>query len=43
MTQHVLPQDTLEDQKTMRRLFTVIGGFVAATALMAITIGIVMN
>lgn len=43
MTQHVLPQDTLEDQQTMRRLATVIGCFIAATAAMALVIAVTMG
>ena len=43
MTQHLLLEDTVEDQRTMRRLAVVIGCFVAATAALAITIGIVMG
>lgn len=41
MTQHVLQEDTLEDQRTMRRLAVVVGCFVAASAAMAIVIGVV--
>ena len=40
MTQHLLEEHTLEDQRTMRRLALVIGGFVAATMIMAIVIGV---
>ncbi len=43
MTQHILQEHELEDRTTMRRLFTVIGGFILATAIMAITIGVVMG
>ena len=43
MTQHLLLEDTVEDQRTMRRLAVVIGCFIAATAVMAITVGIVMG
>ncbi len=43
MTQHLLEQDTLEDQRTMRRLATVIGGFVLATAVLAVAVGIAMG
>ena len=35
MTQHILQEHTDEDQRIMRRLATVIGGFVAATVVMA--------
>lgn len=41
MTQHTLEAQTLEDQRTMRRLAIVIGCFALATAAMAIVIGIV--
>ena len=43
MTQHIMQTDTLEDQQTMRRLATVIGCFVAATAIMAVTIAALMG
>ena len=43
MTQHLLEQDTLEDQRTMRRLFTVIGIFFAATAVLAVAVGVAMG
>lgn len=43
MTQHILQQDTLEDQQTVRRLATVIGCFIAATAVMAVTIAALMG
>ena len=35
MTQHILQQHTDDDQQIMRRLATVIGGFVAATVVLA--------
>lgn len=38
MTQHVLQEHTEEDKRIMRRLFTVIGGFIVATMVMAITV-----
>jgi hypothetical protein len=38
MTQHLLQAHTEEDRRIMRRLFTVVGGFVVATALMAIIV-----
>ena len=41
MTQHILQEDTLEDQRIMRRLMTVIGCFMAATAVMALAIAAV--
>jgi hypothetical protein len=43
MTQHVSQADTIEDQRTMRRLATVIGGFILATALLALTVGLTMG
>ena len=43
MTQHLLPEHELEDHQTLRRLGIVIGCFVAATAVMAITVGIVLG
>ena len=43
MTQHILQQDTEEDRTTMRRLATVIGVFILATAVLAVTVGIVMG
>jgi hypothetical protein len=43
MTDHVLREDTLEDQRTLRRLATVIGCFIAATAAMAVVIGVVLG
>ena len=42
MTQHILQEDTHEDQVTMRRLGVVIAGFMIATAVMATIIGVVM-
>lgn len=43
MTQHLLEEHTAEDQRTMRRLGTVIGGFIVATAVLAISVGLVMG
>ena len=43
MTQHILEEDTIADQKAMRSLITVIGGFAVATAIMAIAVGIAMG
>ncbi len=43
MTQHILQEDTLEDQQTMRRLGTVIGGFVLATAVLAVAVAVAMG
>lgn len=41
MTQHILPEHSLEDQQTLRRLAAVIGCFVVAAAAMALIIGLV--
>lgn len=38
MTQHILQEDTVEDQRTMHRLAAVIAGFMLATATMALII-----
>ena len=43
MTQHTLRQDTEEDRRTMRRLATVIGGFIVATAILALVVGLTMG
>jgi len=43
MTQHLLQEQTEEDRRTMRQLATVIGGFIVATAIMAVTVGIIMG
>ncbi len=43
MTQHLSPEDTAEDKRTLRRLGTVIGLFVLATAILALTVGLIMN
>lgn len=43
MTQHILEQDTQEDTIIMRRLAKVIGGFFLATALLALSVGLVMG
>ena len=43
MTQHLLQEHTEEDQRIMRRLGIVIGCFIAATAVMAIAVGLVMG
>ena len=43
MTQHLLEEDTLADKQAMRRLFTVIGCFVAATAVLAVAVGVIMG
>jgi hypothetical protein len=43
MTQHALEEHTLEDRRTMRRLFTVIGGFVVFTIILALAVGFAMG
>jgi hypothetical protein len=43
MSQHVLHQHDIEDQRIMRRLGMVVGCFIAATAAMAIAIAVVMG
>ncbi|GEM_PF-1732534 len=43
MTQHLLEEDTQEDIKTLKRLGAVVGGFLLATALMALAVGITMG
>ena len=43
MTQHYLEEDTLADRQAMRRLATVIGCFVAATAVLALVVGFTMG
>jgi hypothetical protein len=43
MTQHLLPEHAEEDRRTMRRLGLVIGGFLVATAIMALTVGLIMG
>ena len=43
MTQHLLEQHNEEDHRIMRHLAYVVGGFVVATAAMAIIIGVVMG
>jgi hypothetical protein len=43
MTQHVLKQHEDEDRTTLRRLATVIGCFVLATAVLAVAVGIAMG
>ena len=43
MTQHVMHEDTLEDQRTLRRLALVTSVFLVATAAMAVVIGVVMG
>lgn len=43
MTQHLLEQDNIADTQAMRQLFSVIGGFAVATAIMALAIGVLMG
>ena len=43
MTQHLLPADTDADRRAMRRLATIIGCFIVATAIMALTVGLIMG
>lgn len=43
MTQHLSPEDTNADRTAMRRLAAVIGCFVVATAILALTVGLVMG
>jgi hypothetical protein len=43
MTQHLMQEQTEEDQRTLRRLGTVIGGFIIATAVMALVVGLIMG
>ncbi|MFU8763500.1 MAG: hypothetical protein ACNA7T_03195 [Haliea sp.] len=43
MKHHTLQEDSVEDQKTLRRLGAVIGLFCLATATMAVVIGLVMG
>ncbi len=43
MTQHLLPEHTLEDRRTMRRLAVVIVGFLAFTAAMAVAVGVAVG
>ncbi len=43
MTQHLSPADTLADQRAMRQLATIVGFFIVATAVMALTVGLIMG
>lgn len=43
MTQHLLQEQTEEDQRTMRRLATVIGGFLVFTSVLALGVWLVMG
>jgi len=43
MTQHLLKEQTEDDRQIMRRLFTVIGCFMVATAIMAVAVAVIMG
>lgn len=43
MTQHLMQEQTDDDKQIMRRLFTVIGGFMLATVAMAVTVFAIMG
>ena len=43
MTQHLLPEHTLEARRTKRRLAVVIVGFLAFTAAMAVAVGVAVG
>lgn len=43
MTQQTLQEQAEEDRRTMRRLAAVVGGFIIATAALAITVGAIMG
>jgi hypothetical protein len=43
MTQHQLQEHTEEDRRIMRQLAIVVGGFIVATAIMAVTVGVIMG
>ena len=43
MTEHLLPEHAEEDKQIMRRLFSVVGIFIVASAIMAITVTVVFN
>lgn len=43
MTQHPLQEHIDEDRLIMRRLFMVIGGFIVASAVMAVTVAIIFS
>jgi hypothetical protein len=43
MTKHLRIEDTLEDQRAMRRLALVVACFIAFTAVMAIAVGIALG
>lgn len=43
MTQHAHEEQTLEDQRILRRLGIVVGMFALATAVMALAVGMIMG
>jgi hypothetical protein len=43
MTQHMQPEQTREDQRTMRRLAIVVACFIAFTAAMAVAVGVALG
>jgi hypothetical protein len=43
MTQHLSPEDTAADRRAMCQLATVIGIFFVATAIMALTVGLILG
>jgi hypothetical protein len=43
MTQHAQPEQTREDQRTMRRLAIVVACFIAFTAAMAVAVGVALG
>ncbi|MEP4147129.1 MAG: hypothetical protein ABJL54_07890 [Halioglobus sp.] len=43
MTQHILEEDTVADKKAMQSLFSVIGAFAVATAVLAIAVGMAVG
>jgi len=43
MTQHLLQEQTDDDKQIMRRLFTVVGGFMLATIVMAVAVTAIMG
>lgn len=43
MTQHLSMEDTLDDQRAMRRLALVVGCFIAFTVAMAVGVGIALG
>ena len=43
MTQHILEEHATQDALIMKRLGLVVGGFMLATAVLAITIGAIMG